>query len=167
MISLTTMQGRVGLGDRPMKVSIAYVKGKDGSISYPNNQQSEEGSEGGAGGEQQPPAEQAAADYAAQWEQYNQYWSQYAAWQQWYAAQAQAAQTTPAAAEQTGDAAAPSPQQQEKKPCHRKKQSIFDGNLKESVQNKISVDYEALNQEYLDRSEELFTAMEESRWSML
>ena len=28
MISLTTMQGRVGLGDRPMKVSIAYVKGK-------------------------------------------------------------------------------------------------------------------------------------------
>lgn len=167
MISLTTMQGRVGLGDRPMKVSIAYVKGKDGSISYPNNQQSEEGSEGGAGGEQQPPAEQAAADYAAQWEQYNQYWSQYAAWQQWYAAQAQAAQTTPAAAEQTGDAAAPSPQQQEKKPCHRKKQSIFDGNLKESVQNKISVDYEALNQEFLDRSEELFTAMEESRWSML
>jgi len=167
MISLTTMQGRVGLGDRPMKVSIAYVKGKDGSISYPNNQQSEEGSEGGAGGEQQPPAEQAAADYAAQWEQYNQYWSQYAAWQQWYAAQAQAAQTTPAAAEQTGDAAAPSPQQQEKKPCHRKKQSIFDGNLKESVQNKISVDYEALNQEFLDRSEELFTAMEESRWSLL
>ena len=28
MISLTTMQGRVGLGDRPMKVSIAYAKGK-------------------------------------------------------------------------------------------------------------------------------------------
>jgi len=169
MISLTTMQGRVGLGDRPMKVSIAYVKGKDGSISYPNNnQQSEEGSEGGGGGEQQPPAEQAAADYAAQWEQYNQYWSQYAAWQQWYAAQAQAAQTTPAAAEQTVDAAVPPvEQQQEKKPCHRKKQSIFDGNLKESVQNKISVDHEALNQEYLERSEELFTAIEESSWSML
>jgi len=168
MISLTTMQGRVGLGDRPMKVSIAYAKGKDGSIIYPNNsQQSEEGSEGGPGGEQQPPAEQSAADYAAQWEQYNQYWSQYAAWQQWYAAQAQAAQTTPAAAEQTGDAAAPTAQHQEKKPCERKKQSIFDGNLKEAVQNRLKVDYEALNQEFLERSEELFTAMEDSRWSLL
>jgi len=168
MISLTTMQGRVGLGDRPMKVSIAYAKGKDGSIIYPNNsQQSEEGSEGGPGGEQQPPAEQSAADYAAQWEQYNQYWSQYAAWQQWYAAQAQAAQTTPAAAEQTGDAAAPTAQHQEKKPCERKKQSIFDGNLKEAVQNRLKVDYEALNQDFLERSEELFTAMEDSRWSLL
>ena len=141
---------------------------QDGSIIYPNNsQQSEEGSEGGPGGEQQPPAEQSAADYAAQWEQYNQYWSQYAAWQQWYAAQAQAAQTTPAAAEQTGDAAAPTAQHQEKKPCERKKQSIFDGNLKEAVQNRFKVDYEALNQEFLERSEELFTAMEDSRWSLL
>jgi len=168
MISLTTMQGRVGLGDRPMKVSIAYVKGKDGSISYPNNQQSEEGSEA-TNGSEQPAAEQNAADYAAQWEQYNQYWSQYAAWQQWYAAQAQAAQTTPPAPP-TNDTAttatAAKTEQQETRPCQTKQKSIFDGSLKESVQNKCVVDYSALNQEYLEKSEELYAAVEESRWSL-
>merc|ERR1711872_1165305 len=98
-------------------------------------------------------------------EQYNQYWSQYAAWQQWYAAQAQAAQTTPPAPPTT--AAKTEQQQQETKPCQTKQKSIFDGSLKESVQNKCVVDYSALNQEYLEKSEELYAAVEESRWSIL
>jgi len=163
MISLTTMQGRVGLGDRPMKVSIAYVKGKDGQISYPSTQPEDvpaDAANSSSGGEQG--GEQGQGDYAAQWEQYNQYWTQYAAWQQYYAAQGQ----TPAegAAAQASDTAAAAAAVNKVK--DNKQKSIFEGSLKEVVQNKSSIDYEALNQEYLDKSEELYTAIDESGWSM-
>ena len=128
-----------------------YCHDQDGSVAYPSSQQTEEGSEAA----EQPSAEQSSADYAAQWEQYNQYWTQYAAWQQWYAAQAQQApQPPPAAAAPEGRAS-------------DKHKSILVGNMKEAVPNKSSLDYEALNQNYLDRSEELWCAVEESRWSTL
>ena len=38
-----------------------------------------------------------------------------------------------------------------------REQSIFDGNLKEAVQNQFKVDLEAFNQKFLERSEESFT----------
>jgi len=162
MTSLQTMQGRVGLGERPMKVSIAYVKGKDGSISYPSTQPEDlpDASQGHNGQQGQ------AADYAAQWEQYNQYWSQYAAWQQYYAAQNQAAK--PPATENPVDAAETSgkvvKEAVEQKEKGSNKQSIFEGNMKEVVQNNISDNIELLNQEYLEKSEELYTAIDDSRW---
>jgi len=167
MISLQTMQGRVGLGERPMKVSIAYVKGKDGSISYPTTQPEDlpettpaVASQGYDGQNGQ------AADYAAQWQQYNQYWQQYAAWQQYYAAQGQAGQ--PAEGD-SSEAAAARGQVVDEKVDDKKHQkgsklSIFDGNLKEVVQNNVSPKYEVLNQEYLERSEEFYSAVENSRW---
>jgi len=172
MISLTTMQGRVGLGDRPMKVSIAYVKGKDGSISYPTTQPEDLPESATGSSSQEQSGEQSQGDYAAQWEQYNQYWQQYAAWQQWYAAQAQAAQppATPAsdaaAAAQSSEAgtAAAAAEWANRNNAKNGKKNIFDGSLKELVQNKSSLDYEALNKEYLEKSEELYSAVEESRW---
>ena len=107
-----------------------------------------------------------AADYAAQWEQYNQYWSQYAAWQQYYAAQNQAAK--PPATENPVDAAETSgkvvKEAVEQKEKESNKQSIFEGNMKEVVQNNISDNIELLNQEYLEKSEELYTAIDDSRW---
>jgi len=169
MISLTTMQGRVGLGDRPMKVSIAYVKGKDGSISYPTTQP-EDLPESATGSSQEQSGEQTQGDYAAQWEQYNQYWQQYAAWQQWYAAQGQTAQppatpATDAAAAQSSEAStATAAAEWANRNNGKGQKSIFDGSLKELVQNKSSLDYEALNKEYLEKSEELYSAIEESRW---
>lgn len=168
MISLTTMQGRVGLGDRPMKVSIAYVKGKDGSISYPTTQPEDLPESATGSSSQEQSGEQGQADYAAQWEQYNQYWQQYAAWQQWYAAQAQttqppaAAATAAAQSTEAGTAAAAAEWANRNNKNGQK--SIFDGSLKELVQNKSSLDYEALNKEYLEKSGELYSAIEESRW---
>jgi len=158
VIALQTMQGRVGLGDRPMKVSIAFPKGKEGQVT-----RTEDGIEGAGGGQEQT-AEQTQADYTAQWEQYNQYWSQYAAWQQWYAAQAQAQAAQPplppnnptdAGSNATSEAPA-------EKLKVFKKRNIFDGNSKEVVQNKVKVDYDALNEEYLAASEELYDSIAES-----
>merc|ERR1712106_323211 len=99
------------------------------------------------------------------WEQYNQYWTQYAAWQQYYAAQGQTAQTpAEGTAAQASDTAATAAGVNKVKDTKQK--SIFEGSLKEVVQNKNSIDYEALNQVYLDKSEELYTAIDESGWSM-
>lgn len=163
MISLTTMQGRVGLGDRPMKVSIAYVKGKDGSISYPTTQPEDLPESANGSSSQEQSGEQPQGDYAAQWEQYNQYWQQYAAWQQYYAAQPTA--TPDAAAAQSSEAGtATAAAEWANRNNGKGQKSIFDGSLKELVQNKSSLDYQALNKEYLEKSEELYDAIEESRW---
>eukprot|EP00090_Calanus_glacialis_P044828 TRINITY_DN8038_c0_g1_i1.p3 TRINITY_DN8038_c0_g1~~TRINITY_DN8038_c0_g1_i1.p3 ORF type:complete len:169 (+),score=73.41 TRINITY_DN8038_c0_g1_i1:690-1196(+) len=165
MISLTTMQGRVGLGDRPMKVSIAYVKGKDGSISYPTTQPEDLPESANGSSSQEQSGEQPQGDYAAQWEQYNQYWQQYAAWQQYYAAQPSATPATDAAAAQSSEAGtATAAAEWANRNNGKGQKSIFDGSLKELVQNKSSLDYQALNKEYLEKSEELYDAIEESRW---
>jgi len=173
MISLQTMQGRVGLGDRPMKVSIAYVKGKDGSISYPTTQPEDLPETNPAVASQGHDGQQGqATDYTAQWEQYNQYWQQYAAWQQYYAAQGLTPSGQPAegdtaeaaAAADDGSGKVVDENVEDKKDKRGSNQSIFEGNLKEVVQNNVSPNYEALNQVYLERSEELYTAIEDSRW---
>eukprot|EP00092_Neocalanus_flemingeri_P081496 GFUD01101810.1.p1 GENE.GFUD01101810.1~~GFUD01101810.1.p1 ORF type:complete len:171 (-),score=51.90 GFUD01101810.1:2-514(-) len=167
MISLQTMQGRVGLGERPMKVSIAYVKGKDGSISYPSTQPEDLPETANANPSQGQDGQQGqTGDYAAQWEQYNQYWQQYAAWQQYYAQNqgakppdAQAAEASVAGVENSVKVAKDAVEEK-----GSRKQSMFEGNLKELVKISVTENSEVLNQEFLEQSEELYTAIDDSRW---
>jgi len=186
--AMTSMMGVSGLGGKPIKVSIAVQKTKleDNSMDIPqhlvqhvanqmtggassNHQGQQPGGEYGGGdygGGAHKPAE--GGNYGSEYyNQYNQYWSQYAAWQQyqqqyaaWEQQQAQS-NTQPAAA-----AAPPGPpgQPPADKPKKSDPHSLLEGPLTQLVEHKKVLDVKELNKDWLEKSEELWSSVEESGW---
>jgi len=158
--ALSTMAGLGGLGTKPIKVSLAIAKGKEGltpthtshipsSLSQP----------------QPPPQPTQQQDYSAYYDQYNQYWSQYAAWsqynQQYYDySQAGAAAQAPAA---PPPVAAPAPTRPPPAPAEPNT-SLTKGDLYQVVEHSLPVSTHRLNKEVLERSQEFWEAVEGSRW---
>jgi len=179
--ALGTMDGKTGLGDRPIKVSTAYAKGTNfggggtQSNSYGYGSSSTPSSYGGA-------AQTGGQEYSAQWAQYNQYWAQYNAWQQYYAANPGALQQGQEQLQQqeghgqssTLEKVTENETNELKNTVDTKlkkendpenvKTSILDGNAKEPVDNKMSINFETFDKEFFVQSEEMYWAIENSRW---
>jgi len=185
--AMTSMMGVTGLGGKPIKVSIAVQKTKveEPSMDIPqhlvqhvanqviggNNSSQGQQSEYG-GGNYNASQSQEGGNYGADYyNQYNQYWSQYAAWQQYqqqYAAweqqqQQQQSQNTNghSGGPQPPAGAPPSDQAAEKQ---NESQSIFEGPLTQLVEHKKNIDLKEFDKEWLEKSEELWSSMDESGW---
>jgi len=154
--ALTTMMGLAGLGSKPIKVSLAIAKGKEGMGGGPPSHIPSSLSQPSP--PQQPQAPQ--QDYSAYYDQYNQYWSQYAAWSQYsqqyydYTQQAQAAAAPPAAS-----AAAPAAPPQ---PPAEPNTSLTRGDIYEVVEHSLPVNLDKANKDWLEK--DLWESVERSRW---
>jgi len=189
--AMTSMMGVSGLGGKPIKVSIAVQKTKmeDNSMDIPahlvqhvtqsvtggnssshHHQPGQGGGEYGGGdyGAQQQPQE--GGNYGADYyNQYNQYWSQYAAWQQyqqqyaaWEQQQAQSNNSQPAnaAAAPPGPPGPPPAEKPKKSDPH----SLFVGPVTQLVEHKKVVDVKEENKVWMEKSDELWSSVEESGW---
>jgi len=185
--ALTTMQGIAGLGDRPIKVSIAVQKAKDptqmpAGMDYPSGltqtiQKQLTGQyQSGPGG-----------DYNQYYNQYNHYWSNMAAWQQYnnyyqggggYGPNQGEQPPLPPTPSEGGPGSDPSQHQQQTNGHHQQRQSsepqdvdigdpddIFSGPSNQPVEHSKPLDYNKLNSAYLHRSEEMYEAMFKSSWT--
>jgi len=183
--AMTSMMGVSGLGGKPIKVSIAVQKTKleDNSMDIPahlvqhvaqqvigggssqHQQQYQHPGGGGVGGgaEQQQPGGEYGADY---YSQYSQYWSQYAAWQhyqQQYAAwEQQQAQNNTNSQPPVPTSAPPGPPPTTEKPKPADPHSLFEGPLTQLVEHKKELNVTDQNEEWLEKSEELWSSLEES-----
>jgi len=182
--AMTSMMGVSGLGGKPIKVSIAVQKTKmeDNSMDIPahlvqhvaqsviggssSSHHQQQHHQPGGGPEQQQGGGEYGADY---YNQYSQYWSQYAAWQQYqqqYAAweQQQAASNNSTAAQPAAAPAPPGPPPPAEKPKPSDPHSLFEGPLTQLVEHKKEVDVSEQNKEWLEKSEELWSSLEQSGW---
>jgi len=168
--ALISMMGLAGLGAKPIKVSAAVPKTKPGS-------------DPGAHHPKGNPAT-AEADYSQYWQnQYSQYWSQYAAWSQYsqyYDQQQQQPSSSsyyaqPVATSPTAAAAAPATTSSRSRSTKDKSTSssdvesdteidLFHGKDADPVDHSPKLDYDKLNAKFIQRSEELWTAVESSFW---
>jgi len=186
--ALTAMQGVSGLGMKQIKVSIAVQKSKEShGGDYPphftkqlQQQMTGHGPQGyGMGG----------GDYNAYYNQYNNYWSNMAAWQQY---NNYYQQYPPQDENMMNPPLPPNPAHQHHQQQHQQQQhqggggndqnqqnsqqpkriklddmveeSILDGPLNQPVEHSKAIDYQKLNRQYLSRSEELYSSIEQSGW---
>jgi len=187
MSALGTMDRKTGLGDRPIKVSTAYNKGTNpiggGSGESYSSGYGSSGTTSSYGGGAAAPTGGQTQDYSAQWAQYNQYWAQYNAWQQYYAAnpgsepqqgpaqtdqqqgQEQSVEKTKENGSEATEVNSTTPvQPQEKVISANVKQSVIEGNPKEPVDHKATIDVNSFEKAFFARSDELYLAIESSRW---
>merc|ERR550517_802363 len=192
---MTSMNGMSGLGGKPIKVSVAVNKIKDGMNgggghgNVPDhiykqvtnnvvgggygNKSGGPNSWGSPGGPGQP-----AYGSAEYWQQYQQYQQQYQQWQQWQQQHWQQHQQHPppnAAAPQgagswnqnSSDAS-----QEDTNAAWNSKQEVLvvkkggllEGRLDEEVDHKKQVQVDLENERTLDRSNDLWSSLEESGW---
>jgi len=181
--AMTSMMGVSGLGGKPIKVSIAVQKTKleDNSMDIPahlvqhvaqqvigggssqHQQQYQHSGGGGGGGAEQQTGGEYGADY---YSQYSQYWSQYAAWQhyqQQYAAwEQQQAQNNTNSQPPVPTSAPPGPPPTTEKPKPADPHSLFEGPVTQLVEHKKELKVTDQNEEWLEKSEELWSSLEES-----
>lgn len=154
LAALTSMQGISGLGEKPIKVSIAVQKAKDPSaqgMQYPPSG----GQYGGTldmGGE-----------YGANYNQYNHYWSNMAAWQQYQ----NYYQQYPDQGEVPVNPPLPSGPSQPDNQNHVGEDepvSILEGPLDQPVEHSVSLDIHKLNSDVLRRGGDIWEEIENSGW---
>eukprot|EP00092_Neocalanus_flemingeri_P057663 GFUD01068589.1.p1 GENE.GFUD01068589.1~~GFUD01068589.1.p1 ORF type:complete len:187 (+),score=69.21 GFUD01068589.1:198-758(+) len=180
---MTSMMGVSGLGGKPIKVSIAVQKTKleDNSMDIPahlvqhvaqsviggssshHQQQYQHQQPGGA-----PEQPQGGGEYGADYyNQYSQYWSQYAAWQQYqqqYAAWEQQQAQSSAPTQPVSAPVPPGPPPPADKPKPTDPHSLFEGPLTQLVEHKKKIDVSEENKEWLEKSEELWSSVEQCGW---
>jgi len=185
--SLISMMGIAGLGGKPIKVSIAVPKAKleaergfrGGGGSGPHPAPAAQGSiadnlppsalaslvskvSGNPNAGAAVVAEAQNQEYQAYWQQYQQQWSQWAAWNQYSQQMAQQQQ-------QQQQQPPPLPQEKGEEEEQKPKsvgpgESIFDGDEMDLVEHSEKIDVEAINEKFLEHSEELWNLTESSRW---
>lgn len=169
--AMTSMNGMAGLGGKPIKVSVAVNKIKDG-LACPQvpehiTQAVTKSVIGGGGGAHPGPGPSGPThNYPAQGPhnnqsaEYYQYWQQWQAYQQqWY--QWQAAQSGQGASQ--GDInSAWNTRPEGGLVLHGK--GIFNGRQDEEVDHRQRIDLDRHNQECLARSQELWCSLEGSGW---
>merc|ERR1712223_2264130 len=190
--AMTSMNGMSGLGGKPIKVSVAVNKIKDGQNGggqygggghVPDHVYKQVANNvvgGGYGNKSSGPNSwgspgngQPAYGSAEYWQQYQQYQQQYQQWQQWQQhhqqhpppnAAPQGAggwnQNSSDASQEDTNAAWNSKQEV----LVVKKGGLLEGRLDEEVDHKKQVQVDLENERTLDRSNDLWSSLEESGW---
>jgi len=183
------MQGIAGLGNKPIKVSIAVQKAKEPvqpPIEYPAG--ITQTIQKQLTGQYTTPQTPQSTDYSAYYNQYNSYWSNMAAWQQYnqYYQQfptqdSSMAMNPPLPPDPSanggdhgmgnggvGDDGGGAMQSAYLDPSlqyyEEEEPSIFVGPSNQPVDHSKPLDYDRIDRKYFSRSAELYDSIEESRW---
>lgn len=151
--ALTTMQGIAGLGDKPIKVSIAMQKAKDPTASgMPVGVPNSGGLDGGGPG----------GEYGQYYNQYNHYWSNMAAWQQYqnYYQQGGPPVNPPLPPGPSEPGRSRSSEVEE----DRAPVSILDGPSAQAVEHSLPLNLHKLNSDLLQSSGDMWQEIQESGW---